>query len=424
MDSSALQNPGGDPDRQWLKQIATFLGLIFGAIVLTFCFFASSLCITIVLSAFLAILVDPMVVRLAKIGLGRVLASGLVVLCFMLLAGTLTYVLYNRASAFVDELPSYAYRIRRATAPLISKVELFQQNAQSMTPLVAGSKHLTEVTVKEAPTNWPGFLIRGVGSISGVLIMSGVVPFLVFFMLVTRDQMSIRLVNMFEGKIDVPKFVANLGKMVRAFVLGNMLVGAIMAAGTSVVFLVLGMKGAVTLAIVSAFLNLIPFLGLLLAAAVPLAAALLQFNTIGPFITIAITVLLLHLVAANFLIPKLVGSRLLVGPVAVTIGMLFWVWLWGIMGLLLAVPLTAFVKLVADSRPSLIHLSNLLTEDPRPMPRWARLGEYTIQRVRPYLKGRPSLKPDSDPPTSSGNAGEKPASDRGLREAEASSAEK
>ena len=424
MDSSTLLNRGGDHEQQWLKQIATFLGLIFGAIVLVFCFFASSLCITIVLSAFLAILVDPLVVRVAKIGLGRVLASGLVVLCFMLLAGTLTYVPYSRASAFAGELPSYAYRIRRASAPLISKVELFQQNAQSMQPLVDGSKHLTEVTVKEAPTNWPGFLIRGVGSISGVLIMSGVVPFLVFFMLVTKDQMSVRLANMFEGKIDVPRFVSNLGNMIRGFVLGNILVGAIMAAGTCVVFLFLGMKGAVTLAIVSAFLNLIPFLGLLLAAAVPLAAALLQFNTIGPFIAIAITVLLLHLVAANFLIPKLVGSRLLVGPVAVTIGMLFWGWLWGIMGLLLAVPLTAFVKLIADSRPSLIHLSNLLTEDPRPIPRWARLGEYTIQRVRPYLKGRTSPRPSGDPPPSSGKAGEKLARDPGLREAEASSAEK
>ena len=95
MHSPTLLNPGGDPEQRWLKQIATFLGLIFGAIVLMFCFFASSLCITIVLSAFLAILVDPLVVRLAKIGLGRALASGLVVLCFMLLAGTLTYTLYN-----------------------------------------------------------------------------------------------------------------------------------------------------------------------------------------------------------------------------------------------------------------------------------------------------------------------------------------
>jgi predicted PurR-regulated permease PerM len=131
MDPPTLLKPGGDPEQQLLKRIATFLGLILGTIVLTFCFFASSLCITIVLSAFLAILVDPLVVRVAKIGLGRVLASGLVVLCFVFLAGTLTYVLYYRASAFADEFPSYQYRIQRAFAPLISKFERFEKNAQS-----------------------------------------------------------------------------------------------------------------------------------------------------------------------------------------------------------------------------------------------------------------------------------------------------
>ena len=178
MDSPTLLKLSGDSKQRWLKQIATLLGLILGTIVLTFCFFASSLCITIVLSAFLAILVDPLVVRLAKIGLGRVLASGLVVLCFMLLAGTLTYVLYNRASAFADEFPSYAHRIQQALAPLVSKFERFEKNAESITPLVQGSKRVNEVTVRGAPTNWPSFLVRGVGSISGVLIMGGVLPFL------------------------------------------------------------------------------------------------------------------------------------------------------------------------------------------------------------------------------------------------------
>jgi predicted PurR-regulated permease PerM len=283
--------------------------------------------------------------------------------------------------------------------PLVSKFERFEKNAESITPIVQGSKRANEVTV--STTNWPSFLVRGVGSISGVLIMGGVLPFLVFFMLVTKDQMNVRLVNMFESRIDVPKFVNSLGNMIRGFVLGNLIIGSFMAAGTSLVFLVLGMKGAVTLGIVSGFLNLVPFLGVLLATGVPLAAALLQFNTLGPFVTIAITTLLFHLIAANFLIPKLIGSRLLVGPVAVTIGMLFWGWLWGIMGLLLAIPLTAFVKLIADSRPSLIHLSNLLTEDPRPIPRWARFGEYSMQRVKPYLKVRTSPKPSGDLPLSS-----------------------
>lgn len=205
---------------------------------------------------------------------------------------------------------------------------------------------------------------------------------------------------MFQGKIDVPKFVSNLRNMVRGCFLGNLIVASIMAAGMSLGFLFRGMKGAVTLGIVSAILNLLPFLGLGLASALPSAAALLQFNTIGPFVTIAITVLFFHLIAANFLTPKFVGCRLLVGPLALTIGMLFWGWLWAIMGLLLAVPLTALVKLVANSRHSLIHLSNLLTEDPRTMPRSARIGEYTIQRVKPYLRGRTRLNPSSDPPLS------------------------
>jgi AI-2E family transporter len=64
----------------------------------------------------------------------------------------------------------------------------------------------------------------------------------------------------------------------------------------------------------------------------------------------------LHLASANLLIPKFMGSRVNIGPVAATVGTLFWSWIWGAVGLLLAVPLTAFVKLVADCNPSSIHI--------------------------------------------------------------------
>ena len=77
--------------------------------------------------------------------------------------------------------------------------------------------------------------------------------------------------------------------------------------------------------------------------------------------------------------------------------MLCWSWLRGLIGLLLAVPRTAFVKLIADSRPSLIHMSNLLAEDPRPISRWARFGEWTIHKVKPFLKRRSSQKPVNNP---------------------------
>ena len=74
---------------------------------------------------------------------------------------------------------------------------------------------------------------------------------------------------------------------------------------------------------------------------------------------------------------------------AATVGILFCGWLWGVMGLLLAVALTAFIKLVADLHPSLCHWSNMLALTPRPTPRWVRYGETALERAIPYLRGGP-----------------------------------
>jgi len=125
-----------------------------------------------------------------------------------------------------------------------------------------------------------------------------------------------------------------------------------------------------------------------LASVIPLLAATLQFESAGPFLIIAGTIVTLHLVSANLLIPKLIGSRVNIGPVAATVGMLFWSWLWGGIGLLLAVPLTAFVKLVADCHPALLPISNLLAERPRTVPRWAQASGETVTRAIPFLRSR------------------------------------
>jgi hypothetical protein len=82
-----------------------------------------------------------------------------------------------------------------------------------------------------------------------------------------------------------------------------------------------------------------------------------------------------------------------IGPVAATMGMPFRGWLWGIMGILLAVPLTAFVKLVADCHQSLIHISNLLAENPRPVPNWAQMSQQKVTQAIPFLRKRFRVAP-------------------------------
>ena len=282
-------------------------------------------------------------------------------------------------------------RFQQTIEPVSRKIQNFQQSAGNLTNDVHPAKKVPEVRLQESPT-WPAYLVRGVGSVWGALIIAGVVPFLTFFMLCTKDQMAIRMNGLFSSRIDTARFITNLNQMIRGFVAGNLIVGSVMAAATTLVLWGVGIEGAIPLGIASGLLNLLPFLGLIASLALPLAAALLQFNTPGPYIVITLTILFLHVVSANLLIPKFIATSVSIGPVAATVGILFWGWLWGVMGLLLAVPLTAFVKLVADLHPSLCHVSNMLALTLRPTPRWVRYGETALHRAIPYLRGRPGVK--------------------------------
>src|SRR5208283_3504984 len=349
-----------------LRRIASLLFILVAGLLTVFGYYASSLCITVVLAALLAILFDPLVVLLEKLHLSRSVAAATVVLAGMGLIGLLGYGLYGKTISFVEEIPVYTAKIRQTIGPISRNLQQFQQSAGSLTNDVQPAKKVPEIRLQESPT-WPAYLVRGAGSVWGVLIIGGVVPFLAFFMLCSKNQMAIRMDALFSSRIDTTRFITSLIQMIRGFVAGNLIIGTLMAVATTLMLMGLGVKGAIPLGIVSGLLNLLPFLGLLFSLALPLAAALLQ-----------------HVVSANLLIPKFIATRVSIGPVAATVGILFWGWLWGVMGLLLGVPLTALVKLVADLHPSLCHLS--LT--PRPMPRWVRYGETIVERTIPYLRGR------------------------------------
>jgi predicted PurR-regulated permease PerM len=380
------------PSDALLCRIASLLFILVVGLLTVFGYYASSICITVVLAGFLAILFDPVVVLLEKLHLPRGVAAAGVVLAGVVLIGLLGHELYGRAMTFSEELPVYISKIQQTIEPITQRIQKVQQSAGSLANDVHPAKKVPEVRLQETPS-WPTYLVRGVGSVWGALIIAGVVPFLTFFILCTKDQMAIRVNALFDSKADTTRFVTNLNQMIRGFVAGNLMVGFVMAVATTLMLLSIGMIGAIPLGIASGLLNLVPFFGLILSLVLPLAAAVLQFNTPGPYIIITVTILLLHIVSANFLIPKLIATRVSIGPVAATIGILFWGWLWGVMGLLLAVPLTALVKLVADLHPSLCHVSNMLALTPRPTPRWVRYGEAALGRAIPYLRGRPGMKP-------------------------------
>ncbi len=380
---------------RFLPVIAVLLTVIVTALFLAFCFFASSLCITVLLAAFLSLLLSPIVTVLERLHVPKAISALFLVLAAACGVGGLVYATYGKAAALMDDIPEYSAKIRAALAPISKNIQKVQQGAGTLTPAPApNTKRVQEVHINDQVA-WPSYLVRGVGSAGGALLIIGAVPFLVFFMLATKDQLYLRFCATLGNYVDCALFICKVGQMVRSFVLGNLLIGAIMVSISIAVFSALKLDGALVVGILSGLLNLIPFLGAILAAIVPMVVALPQYDTAVPYVIICVTVILLHLVSANLLIPKLIGSRVNIGPVAATIGMLFWGWLWGVMGLLLAVPLTAFVKIVADSHPSLIHISNLLAENPRQVPAWAISGPARVAQAIPFLRRHP-VNPKSE----------------------------
>jgi len=209
-----------------LSRIAWLLWVIVLALILAFCLFASSFCINLLLAGFLAILVDPIVTYLERWHIPRSASAGLMIVVGMLLFCSLTYASYNRISDIVETMPQYAERIREVIKPLNQKIAKVQETAGSLNS-EASAKKIAEVKIKEPPS-WPSYIIRGVGPVWGAIIIIGVVPFLMLFNLIRKEQMNQRLTSSLGATIDVPQFVGRVTQMVRGFAVGNLIVGSAM----------------------------------------------------------------------------------------------------------------------------------------------------------------------------------------------------
>ena len=137
--------------------------------------------------------------------------------------------------------------------------------------------------------------------------------------------------------------------MVRAFVVGNFLLGFLLAMVSSAMFYLMGVPYPFLVGPLSGLLSLVPYVGLPLAMIPPLFAALGP-NRVPAYVLVVVSVSLLHLIALNLLYPRSKGlAGTLLNPLVVTFSLMLWGFVWDALGLLLAIPLTAGLKAVCDN---------------------------------------------------------------------------
>jgi predicted PurR-regulated permease PerM len=255
--------------------------------------------------------------------------------------------LIDRIDQFGQNWPKYRAPLRAAVTTVEKRLDIFEARVSELEPSGRAGVRIVEVAESHPVRN---AIFARLGSVYSFVLAATFVPFLVFFMLAAKRQVWHATMQLFPAteRTQVKETLADVTHVLRSFVIGTALVGLILVVASWLFFWLIGLDFPFLTALASGLLNLVPYLGVILAWVPPLLVGLKKFDTAGPFIGIFTMLVVLHLITANFLIPALVGWRIRLNALALTVSLLFWGFLWGAMGLILAIPITAVIKVICD----------------------------------------------------------------------------
>ena len=323
---------------QFVIAIAAAVGLIY---------LLKLVLVTILLAALLAFALDPLVVALAKVRVPRAVGSAIALLLLIALSLGLTFFFYSRAIDFLDELPRFSAVIHDNLQKLQAEAEKIDNSTRLLMPESKGKKPIP-VQVQQAP-GLTNLLSSSASQFIDIALAISFVPFLIYFMLTWKSHIHSATLAVFpkEKRLVAFRTIGRLSEMVRTFIVGNLMVGLLNAVVSTIVFGYVHLPYFYFLGAISAFAGLVPYLGVFFALLVPLAAGMGVLTKTQLFI-VFLTVILLHVVSMNVLYPKVIGRRLRLNPLAVALSLLFWAWIWGAFGLILAIPIVGSTKIICD----------------------------------------------------------------------------
>jgi predicted PurR-regulated permease PerM len=324
-----------------------FLRIISLGIVFAFLYIASSVVMTLLLAILLAYFLDPVVEFLERMRIPRGLGALVVLLAVMAFVGGLGYLVAARANQFAVSWPRYSAILSHATTAIDRKLATMENQVEALPP--EEQKERPPVRIAETrPAS--ELLFLGVGSLYSIFFVATFLPFLVFFMLAGKPQIWKVTMELFPpgNRTRVKEALDQVNIMLRTYLAGNALVALILMLASSTFFLIIHLDYPFLAGCVSGLLNLVPYLGAVLAWLPPFFIGMAKWNSIGPYLGVAATMLFLHIVGLNVLMPAIVGRRVHLNPLAVTISLLLWGWLWGAIGLILAIPITTTIKVICD----------------------------------------------------------------------------
>jgi predicted PurR-regulated permease PerM len=350
------------------------LTIIAGAAILAVLKLAQPVIIPFVVSGLLFYALDPAVDWLQRWKMPRVLGAALVLLIAIGGIGAGGYALSNDVMAVVNRLPEGARKLRaelRRPSPEPNAIDTMQQTAQELdraaaeaTAPTATPKGVMRVQIEEPPLRASSYLWYGSMGAIGIAGQALMVAFLTYFLLVANDLFKRKLVKhvgetLARKKVTV-QILDEISTQIERFLLVQMLTSVIVGVVTATALWALGLEQYVVWGLAAGVLNTIPYFGPIVVTAGLAVVGYLQFGSIQMASTVAAVALVITSLEGWLLTPALLGRVGQLNHIAIFASLLFWSWMWGVWGMLLAVPILMTVKAVCDHIEELQPLADFL----------------------------------------------------------------
>ncbi len=336
-------------------------GLLFLATLYTI-YFARSLLLPVVLAIILSSLLQPLVLQLNRLKIPDGIAAIIVLLLFMAAVGTVVHQIAGPAAAWFERRPYLVSQLNYKLRYLKKSLEQAKETTNALGKIAnlgdEESKKQGKVAVEG--TSLSTAIVTRTRTVGATLL---VVLVLVYFLL-SRGQSTLgRMKDEMEeggtGKMWVEILIQAQNKVAK-YLFTVTVINVCLGVLTALAMWIVGMPNPVLLGVVATVLNFVPYVGGIFMVLIIGTVSLLTFVTWQEILIAPLLYLALNGMEGQFVTPMVVGRQLALNPIAVVLSLLFWGWVWGIGGMLIAVPILAAVKIVSMNVASLKNVKAII----------------------------------------------------------------
>ena len=342
------------PSVRSLVLTGIFVLLAFYALYVT-----AEIVVPLVFAMLLNLLLQPAMRQLERLHLPRALAAAILIALLFGIVGAAGYLVAGPATSWAQKAPESLPRLEQRLSLLKQPIALLQQATQQVEKITNASGGAAPSVAVKGP-GLTEYLFSGTRRLLGGL---GIVVLMLFFLLASGDLFMRRLVEILPTFRDKKQAVAishDVESNISAYLVTVTVMNALVGLATALAMWVIGLPDPVLWGALAFVLNYVIILGPLTGVGLFFLVGLLSFDTLWQSLLPPAAYLAIHIVEGELVTPMLVARRFTLNPVLVVGSLIFWDWMWGIPGALLAVPMLAVFKVVCDGVRPLAALGHFI----------------------------------------------------------------